>query len=188
MKLTLNPADVQVLTNESGEPNAHAFKAANGELLTVIGGVLLGVPTTDEDGNLVFSHDFPAEAVQTIATRAATRGAVLAEVTPDTDASLFRAWTPGLDLDAGDIVAHDDTLYRVVQAHATQAGWEPTAAPALFTPYFDPADGPAPWTQPTGAHDAYALGARVTHAGHTWESTAPDNVWEPGVYGWTQVG
>lgn len=43
------------------------------------------------------------------------------------------AWEPGIQVRVGDIVAHDRTLYRVVQAHTTQAGWEPPMAPALFT-------------------------------------------------------
>lgn len=43
------------------------------------------------------------------------------------------------------------------------------------------------WVQPTGAHDAYALGARVTWNGKTWESTVGANVWEPGVSGWREV-
>jgi len=47
--------------------------------------------------------------------------------------------------------------------------------------------GPAAWVQPTGAHDAYPIGARVTHNGHTWESWVAANVWEPGVYGWNQI-
>lgn len=50
-------------------------------------------------------------------------------------------------------------------------------------------DGPtiAEWIQPTGAGDAYALGAVVTHNGKTWRSDYAANVWEPGVYGWTEV-
>jgi len=40
------------------------------------------------------------------------------------------------------------------------------------------------WVQPTGAHDAYALGAIVAHNGQLWISTVDANVWEPGVYGW----
>jgi hypothetical protein len=44
-----------------------------------------------------------------------------------------------------------------------------------------------PWVQPTGAHDAYPLGARVTHNGQTWESTVANNVWAPGVFGWVVV-
>ena len=42
----------------------------------------------------------------------------------------------------------------------------------------------AAWVQPTGAHNAYPLGAKVTHKGKTWTSTAAANIWEPGVYGW----
>lgn len=33
-------------------------------------------------------------------------------------------------------------------------------------------------------HDAYPLGAKVTHKGKTWTSTTAANIWEPGVYGW----
>ena len=43
------------------------------------------------------------------------------------------------------------------------------------------------WVQPTGAHDAYPVGAKVTHNGATWENTTPANVWEPGVYGWNKT-
>lgn len=45
-----------------------------------------------------------------------------------------------------------------------------------------------PWIQPTGAHDAYRLGAKVTHNGFTWENTGSDaNVWEPGIFGWVKI-
>lgn len=44
-------------------------------------------------------------------------------------------------------------------------------------------DGAA-WVQPTGAHNAFPKGATVTHAGKTWLSLIPANVWQPGVYGW----
>ena len=47
--------------------------------------------------------------------------------------------------------------------------------------------GPKEWVQPTGAHDAYALGVVAAHMGKTWESTIENNVWEPGVYGWKEV-
>lgn len=43
------------------------------------------------------------------------------------------------------------------------------------------------WVQPTGAHDAYAQGAKVSHNGKKWTSDIAANVWEPGVYGWTEV-
>lgn len=47
--------------------------------------------------------------------------------------------------------------------------------------------GSEEWVQPTGAHDAYALGAVVAHVGKVWESTVENNVWEPQVFGWKEV-
>ena len=76
-------------------------------------------------------------------------------------------------------------LYRVVQGHTTQSDWTPDITPALFVRFRDPAAGPQPWVQPTGAHDTYNAGAVVTHNGQTWDNTHGDgNSWEPGVYGW----
>lgn len=48
------------------------------------------------------------------------------------------------------------------------------------------ADGD-PWRQPQGAHDAYPVGAVVTHNGKTWTNTLAANVWAPGVTGWSEV-
>ena len=39
------------------------------------------------------------------------------------------------------------------------------------------------WVRPTGAHDAYPLGWRVTHAGTEWESAMAFNTLEPGAQG-----
>lgn len=47
--------------------------------------------------------------------------------------------------------------------------------------------GPAEWVQPTGAHDAYKKGDRITYRGTVWRSTIDGNVWAPGVYGWEQL-
>ena len=47
--------------------------------------------------------------------------------------------------------------------------------------------GVAAWVQPTGAHDAYQTNDRVTHNNKTWISTHANNVWEPGVFGWSEV-
>ena len=37
------------------------------------------------------------------------------------------------------------------------------------------------------AHDAYNAGDKVSHGGKHWISDQDGNVWEPGVYGWTEV-
>jgi hypothetical protein len=41
--------------------------------------------------------------------------------------------------------------------------------------------------QPTGAHDAYAAGARVSYGGKVWENSTANNVYQPGIYGWAEV-
>ena len=68
-----------------------------------------------------------------------------------------------------------------------------TREPILQTGYLtalgraDVEEGGVPmWVQPTGAHDAYALGSVVTHNGSTWTSTVDANTWEPSAYGWTK--
>ena len=38
-----------------------------------------------------------------------------------------------------------------------------------------------------GAHDAYSAGAKVSHGEKHWISDQDGNVWEPGVYGWTEA-
>ena len=47
--------------------------------------------------------------------------------------SLYPAWKPGMDCKAGDRVQHRGVLYKVLQAHTTQADWTPDAVPALYT-------------------------------------------------------
>lgn len=50
------------------------------------------------------------------------------------------------------------------------------------------AEGYPAWVQPTGSHDAYPLGFRVSFNGQNWENTGSSaNVWQPGVFGWTVV-
>lgn len=41
-----------------------------------------------------------------------------------------------------------------------------------------------PWVQPTGAANAYAKDAVVSHSGQAWRSLIDANVWAPGVSGW----
>lgn len=87
---------------------------------------------------------------------------------------------------SGDIRQYNGLLYRCVQAHTSQATWTPEAAASLWTRIADPAQEWPEWIQPTGAHNAYAKGAKVSHNGKHWISDVDANVWEPGVYGWTE--
>lgn len=97
----------------------------------------------------------------------------------------YKQWSIGENLSVGDRRAYEGILYEVVQAHTTQSGWEPPNVPALFKRVWT--EEYPEWVQPTGAQDAYAKGDKVTHNGKKWVSTADNNVWEPGVYGWDEV-
>ena len=83
----------------------------------------------------------------------------------------------------------DGNLYRVNkgQGHTSQEGWNPSLTPALWSKIGDPTEEWPEWSQPVGAHDAYNAGAKVSHNGKHWTSDVASNVWEPGVYGWTEV-
>ncbi len=98
-------------------------------------------------------------------------------------------WVANQEVKIGMVRLHNSKRYVVVQDHTTQVGWEPDKVPALFVekPLPNPGELYPPWIQPTGAHDAYTLGARVTHNSSNWESQYAANVWEPGVFGWIVI-
>lgn len=110
---------------------------------------------------------------------------------PDEDAleavELFPAWEAGTAYAADIRVRYDGTLYKCEQSHTSQIGWEPPVTPALWTEVAEPGTIPV-WRQPTGAQDAYMIGDRVHFPdadGPVYVSTVDNNVWEPGVYGWS---
>lgn len=106
------------------------------------------------------------------------------DVTASEQSMLFAEWAPNVAYAVGALRRYNDTLYRCVQAHTSQTGWEPSAAASLWAVTSDPADEWPAWSQPIGGHDAYAAGAKVTHNEQHWISSVDGNVWEPGVYGW----
>lgn len=110
------------------------------------------------------------------------------EVTATEHADLFESWVADKDYTVGKIGTRPNgNLYKCVQAHRSQAGWEPEATPALWNKIGDPTEEYPEWSQPLGAHDAYEQGAKVSHNGKKWVNDVANNVWEPGVYGWTEV-
>ena len=45
---------------------------------------------------------------------------------------LFPTWTVGIAVSVGERYQYADKLYKVVQAHTTQADWTPDATPAMW--------------------------------------------------------
>ena len=104
---------------------------------------------------------------------------------------LFPAWAVGTEYVADQRIRHGGKLYRCVQAHTSQEGWEPDKTPALWTEVAKPGEIPV-WRQPTGAQDAYNKGDKVHYPdadGPVYESLIDGNVWSPEAYpaGWEVV-
>lgn len=110
---------------------------------------------------------------------------------PDADAlhgiELFPKWSSEAVYAVGDRVRYEDTLYKCLTAHTAQATWTPADSPSLWVRVDNPAEEWPEWIQPVGATDAYPMNAKVSHNDQHWVSIVDNNVWEPGVYGWTGV-
>lgn len=106
--------------------------------------------------------------------------------------TIYPAWRAGRTYTVGEYLTYgvnsvgDPQLYKVAQAHTSQAGWEPDKLPALYTPIGLTEDGYPIWSQPAGAHDAYNAGDIVDYNGTLYRCTQDGNVWSPDAYpqGW----
>lgn len=110
---------------------------------------------------------------------------------PDEAAALIPSdaenWEPDTAYPVGDRRQYGGKLYKCLQAHTSQATWTPTDAPSLWAEVLPGQDGEiGEWVQPDSTNP-YMKGDRVTHNGKIWVSDVDNNVWEPGVYGWTEV-
>lgn len=104
---------------------------------------------------------------------------------------LFAVWAVGTAYAAEQRVRYGGKLYRCVQGHTSQEGWEPDKTPALWTEVALPGEIPV-WKQPTGAQDAYNKGDKVHYPdadSPVYVSTIDNNVWSPDAYpqGWEVV-
>ena len=95
---------------------------------------------------------------------------------------LFPAWVVGKAYAVNDRAQYNGTLYKCIQAHTSQSDWMPSATPALWKTVS--LDEYPEWVQPTGAHDAYNIGDKVTYNGQHYVCTSNANVYAPDVYGW----
>ena len=102
-----------------------------------------------------------------------------------TGVELFPAWVVGKAYAVNDRAQYNGTLYKCIQAHTSQTDWMPSATPALWKTVS--LDEYPEWVQPTGAHDAYNIGDKVTYNGQHYVCTSNANVYAPDVYGWEKA-
>ena len=98
--------------------------------------------------------------------------------------AIYPAWGADTAYAIGQRVRYGDKLYKCVQAHTSQGDWMPSATPALWV-RVSIEEWPE-WVQPTGAHDAYAKGDKVTYKGKRYISLIDGNTYSPDAYpaGW----
>ena len=109
----------------------------------------------------------------------------LADETALTGIELFPMWAIGRAYAVADRGQHGGTLYKCVQGHTSQADWTPDATPALWVAVS--IDEYPEWVQPTGAHDAYNTGDKVSYNGKHYVCTIDANTYAPDVYGWKET-
>lgn len=142
------------------------------------------VESVGEQVKAVYHDDIVAEVIKS--DNPITVTGTIVEV------KLFPEWQPWIAVNVGEVfmIPEDKNLWKVVQAHTTQPDWLPSLTPALWAKYYTPEMGYQEWVQPTGAHDAYNIGDKVTFESHLWESKINANVWSPTAYpaGWRDLG
>jgi hypothetical protein len=129
-----------------------------------------------------------ADVASLVFVHLAQRSDEIDAVTIAEHAGLFPTWSINWTGKAGNIVrASDGQLYRSIHAISAGQNTDPVSTPAMWTRIADPAEEWPAWSQPIGAHDAYKMNARVSHNNGHWISSSDGNVWEPGVYGWSEA-
>lgn len=100
--------------------------------------------------------------------------------------AVYDPWQIGKAYAVGDFFTYgvngvgDPQLYKVAQAHTSQADWTPDANPALYVAIGLDDSGYPVWSQPSGAHDAYNTGDIVNHNGTLYISKIDGNDTVPG--------
>lgn len=148
------------------------------------------IVTEAEGGEYIFQTRKQVESVNettAIAFVTMAEKGDIDDVTAGEHTDAFAEWAYPVSYKEGNIRKYGGKLYRCISGHTSQVDWTPDTAVSLWVAISDPAEEWPEWSQPIGAHDAYALGAKVSHNSKHWTSNVDNNVWEPGVYGWTEV-
>ena len=105
-------------------------------------------------------------------------------------ADLYPEYEIGHEYKQNDRFQYGNSLYKVNQAHTSQAQWVPgeVGTESLYTNLMLNDAGYQIWKQPTGAHDAYNTGDVVEYNGTLYKSLIDGNAWAPDVYpaGWQE--
>ena len=100
-----------------------------------------------------------------------------------------KAYVVGEYFTYGENSVGDPQLYKVIQAHTSQADWTPDVTASLYIAIGLDSEGYPVWSRPTGAHDAYNKDDIVNYKGELYKSLIEGNVYSPEEYpsGWEKL-
>ena len=101
--------------------------------------------------------------------------------------AVYPEWKEAVAYSVNERVLHNTVLYKVLQAHTSQADWTPDTASSLFAKVLIPDENVIPeWEQPDSTNP-YMTGDKVSYNGVIYVSIVDNNVWAPDAYGWSVV-
>lgn len=123
------------------------------------------------------------------------------EVTAKEHIEMFLPWDIDIEYNIGEMRTYgvennidgeifiESKLYKCLQAHTSQKGWEPDVAVSLWKECAIAENGIPEWSQPISTSDAYMTGDEVMYNGVHYRSLIDNNVWAPDAYpqGWEIV-
>jgi chitodextrinase len=97
---------------------------------------------------------------------------------------LFPIWQANVNYKVGDRIRYEGKLYKAIQEHTSQIGWEPIVAASLFTAILvdEENNNILAWAQPDSTN-GYMMNDKVIHNEKFWISISDNNVWEPETVG-----
>lgn len=112
--------------------------------------------------------------------------------------SRYDEYKVGKEYKEKDKFTFDGKIYEVKQDHKSQVTWIPSSTPDLYTEFLNvkiqdekgnESQVVAEFRQPTGAHDAYNKGDKVSFEGKIYESKIDSNTFSPSSFpdGWIEV-
>lgn len=83
----------------------------------------------------------------------------------------------------------NDKFYKVLLDHTSQADWTPDVSVSLFVEISDPSIEYPEWKRPTGSHDSYRTGDKITFNNKKYISLVDNNIYSPEEYpaNWKEV-
>lgn len=111
------------------------------------------------------------------------------EVTASENAGLFLEWNEKSSFNVNELRQREGNLYKCLQAHTGQVGWEPENTPALWKLIGVNENGIPYWSRPISSADSYMIGDECIYNGFHKRSAIDYNVWSPDEYpeGWEDV-